>query len=240
MSFLSIAKPGNCRIQLVRSPAQGPAPSAAFAEGRFTSMEATLRRTVYFFWVTTLGDYFNDMHCYDPAKKVWAKVALDGDKLPEITDHTIVSFKKYLLIFGGSNGREKFNSLYKIDTSNLNIKLMEEYGEIPIPRFGHTAVVYKNSLYVFGGWNGYETLDDLYQYSFISNFWYLEKISYGVKPPSRYRHASTTIGESMFIFGGINTRQTKFNDLYEYHFPKREWKMVDTYGSTPSPRTFHS
>lgn len=117
---------------------------------------------------------------------------------------------------------------------------MEEYGEIPIPRFGHTAVVYKNSLYIFGGWNGYETLEDLYQYSFISNFWYLEKVFHGVKPPPRYRHASTIIGDSMFIFGGINTRQNKFNDLYEYSFPKREWRLIETNGYQPSPRTFHS
>jgi leucine-zipper-like transcriptional regulator 1 len=107
---------------------------------------------------------------------------------------------------------------------------MEEFGEIPVPRFGHSAVIYKNSLYVFAGWNGHETLDDLYQYSLSSNFWYLEKPKYGQKPMSRYRHSSSVIGNSMFVFGGINTQSRKFNDLFEYNFLRREWRLIEAYG----------
>lgn len=197
---------------------------------------------IYFYggYTQKNGDYFNDFYCYDPSQKTWKELTLTGKNSRGITDHSMLAFKKYLLIFGGCDGREKYNSLYRIDTSTLTIRQMDEYGEVPIPRFGHTAILYKNSFYIFGGWNGYETQDDLYQYSFISNFWYLEKICYGQKPPARYRHAATVIGDSMFIFGGINSRQAKFNDQYEYCLTKREWKQIEGYGMLPAPRTFHS
>jgi hypothetical protein len=59
-------------------------------------------------------------------------------------------------------------------------------------------------MYIFGGWNGTDTLDELYTYSYISNFWYEEKLVSGTRPPSRYRHASTIIGNSMYICGGVD------------------------------------
>jgi Kelch motif len=59
-------------------------------------------------------------------------------------------------------------------------------------------------MYVFGGWNGADTLDELCTYSFLSNYWYQERIQSGPKPASRYRHASVVIGSSMFIFGGVD------------------------------------
>ena len=73
----------------------------------------------------------------------------------------------------------------------------------------------------------------------VSNYWYLEKQAVGSRPQARYRHASTVIGGSIFIFGGINKEQRKFNDLYEYNVARKEWRLVQTCGTIPSPRTFH-
>jgi len=92
-------------------------------------------------------------------------------------------------------------------------------------------------MYVFGGWDGFKTLDELYTYSFASNYWYLEKVRN--KPPSRYRHSSTLIGSSVFIFGGVDANMIRYNDLYEYNCETREWKFIETAGNTPSARTFH-
>jgi hypothetical protein len=94
-------------------------------------------------------------------------------------------------------------------------------------------------MYIFGGWNGTDTLDELYTYSFLSNYWYQERSVTGSKPPSRYRHASTVIGSSMFIFGGVDKNQTRYDDLFEFNFERREWRSIETYGNIPTPRTFH-
>ena len=43
----------------------------------------------------------------------------------------------------------------------------------------------------------------------------------------------------MYVFGGVDQQQTRFNDLYRFNFQKREWTKVITSGCLPSPRTFH-
>lgn len=158
----------------------------------------------------------------------------------------MVKFKNFLLIFGGCEDESKFNELFKINLKDNTIQKIQGYGEIPAAKFGHSANVVGTSMYVFGGWNGFETQDDLYQFSLsktwcdsVSNFWYYEKTCTGAKPSPRYRHASTRIGNSIFIFGGINQHQQKFNDLHEYNVATKDWCLIETYGSVPSPRTFH-
>ena len=60
-------------------------------------------------------------------------------------------------------------------------------------------------------------------------------------PKPRYRHSSCVVGTSMFTFGGINEKQIKFNDMFEYQFRKGEWRQVKlSPKSLPSARTFHT
>lgn len=91
-----------------------------------------------------------------------------GCPLPRRTDHTISKFKNNLYIFGGTDSKSKSNELYKINLTNRTIRIVEEFGDIPMPRFGHTATVVGTSMYVFGGWDGKETQDELYHFSFSS------------------------------------------------------------------------
>jgi hypothetical protein len=43
----------------------------------------------------------------------------------------------------------------------------------------------------------------------------------------------------MFVFGGVDDRKCRFNDLFSFHFQKREWQCVQVTGCIPSARTFH-
>ena len=43
----------------------------------------------------------------------------------------------------------------------------------------------------------------------------------------------------MFIFGGIDQNQERFNDINEFHFDNQTWTRVLATGSSPSTRTFH-
>ncbi len=40
----------------------------------------------------------------------------------------------------------------------------------------------------------------------------------GQMPSHRYRHTAVTLGTSMFVFGGIDCFQKRFNDLYMLDF----------------------
>ena len=43
----------------------------------------------------------------------------------------------------------------------------------------------------------------------------------------------------MFIFGGIDQNQERFNDINEFNFDSQMWTRVIAAGATPSTRTFH-
>jgi hypothetical protein len=87
----------------------------------------------------------------------------------------------------------------------------------PKLRFGHTAIVHQNLMYVFGGWDGNVTLNDLNAFDFQNNVWYLMANVKG-QIKGRYRHSATATETSMFIFGGIDQYQERFNDIHEFVF----------------------
>lgn len=43
----------------------------------------------------------------------------------------------------------------------------------------------------------------------------------------------------MYIHGGIDQQQERFNDIYEFVFDTKTWTRIITFGTAPSKRTFH-
>jgi N-acetylneuraminic acid mutarotase len=80
------------------------------------------------------------------------------------TDHTAVLYEGSMYIFGGYDGRSRFNDLYKFKLRQKKYKWsrVKAEGTIPLNRFGHSACVCSNSMFVIGGWNGHDTMDDVY------------------------------------------------------------------------------
>ena len=94
-------------------------------------------------------------------------------------------------------------------------------------------------MFIIGGWNGHDTMDDIYQYSFPSNLWFEIRRLKGVRPKPRYRHSAVVMKKTIFIFGGVDTSQQRFNDLFSYEVETRKWSEIDTSGVVPQQRTFH-
>ena len=186
------------------------------------------------------GVYYNDLYRFDTNTNMWTKLFCTGD-IPTIrTDHTAVLYNNTIYIFGGYDGKTRFNDLKGCKLENYEWKNQCENGLQPLPRFGHTAVVYNDSMYVFGGWDGHETLEDLYQYNFTTGFWYELKRTVGNRPSPRYRHSCVVFSGSLFIFGGVDKSQRRFNDLHEYSIQHKEWIGKRVEGQIPSQRTFHT
>ena len=108
----------------------------------------------------------------------------------------------------------------------------------PKLRFGHSSIVHTNLMYVFGGWDGNVTLNDLNVFNLDTCQWFqLTSVKGQIK--GRYRHSATKTETSMFIFGGIDQTQERFNDIHEFQFETQAWARVISTGNPPSPRTFH-
>mmetsp|Transcript_8304 Transcript_8304/g.16372 ORF Transcript_8304/g.16372 Transcript_8304/m.16372 type:complete len:738 (+) Transcript_8304:1846-4059(+) len=196
---------------------------------------------LYFFGGYTKkdGTYFNDLVCYDVNTYQWTTPNTTGRAPTPRTDHTVVGYENCLYVFAGYDGRTRYNDLYKVNVDTQDWELTNPGGAAPLTRFGHTAVVFNHSMYVFGGWDGHETLDDLYQYSFASNIWYEVRRVQGIKPNPRYRHSMAVFGKSLFVFGGVDKQQVRYNDLYEFNTDTKEWSLKHASGQMPTSRTFH-
>eukprot|EP00929_Paragymnodinium_shiwhaense_P013396 TRINITY_DN121257_c0_g1_i1.p1 TRINITY_DN121257_c0_g1~~TRINITY_DN121257_c0_g1_i1.p1 ORF type:complete len:780 (+),score=173.99 TRINITY_DN121257_c0_g1_i1:233-2572(+) len=215
-------------------PVSGHAPSA-----RSGSKAVVCRDSIFFFGGYTKkdGDYFNDLFEFNIPRAHWTRV--DSSMRPSVrTDHSCVVYEGSLFIFGGFDGKSRFQDLHQYDVDIKEWTEIPTTDNSPLGRFGHTAVCYKSGMFVFGGWNGHDTLDDLYEFSFTTQQWYSVP-GRGDVPPSRYRHSMVVHGCCAFIFGGVDKRQARFADLCEFSFDTRNWSRVKTLGDTPSARTFH-
>jgi hypothetical protein len=197
------------------------------------------RDKIYFFGGYTKkdGDYFNDLYEFDIPRAHWTLI--EAPNRPTVrTDHSCVVYETSLYIFGGFDGRSRFQDLHQYNIEERDWSEIPATDNVPMGRFGHSACMYKTSMFILGGWNGHDTLDDLYEFSMTTSNWYSVP-GRGDVPPSRYRHSAVVYGCCMFLFGGVDKRQARFADLCEFNFDTRSWSKLKTYGDPPSARTFH-
>eukprot|EP00439_Symbiodinium_sp_Y106_P044803 s4236_g5.t1 len=93
-------------------PVTGSPPSA-----RSGSKAVVCRDSIFFFGGYTKkdGDYFNDLFEFNIPKAHWTR--LDAAQIPSVrTDHSCVVFEASLYIFGGFDGRTRFQDLHLFNT----------------------------------------------------------------------------------------------------------------------------
>ncbi|CAD7937823.1 unnamed protein product [Amoebophrya sp. A25] len=195
--------------------------------------------TIFFFGGYTKkdGEYFCDLYQFHIPTAQWRTIDPSGVVPPARTDHSCCNFGPSLYIFGGFDGKSRFDDLQKFSI-DLNRWERIKGDNQPMGRFGHSACMYGSSMFVFGGWNGHDTLDDLTEFSTTTQQWFPVP-GRGEVPTSRYRHSAIVYGCCMFIFGGVDKRQARFSDLLEFNFDTRTWSRLETMGDPPSARTFH-
>ena len=152
----------------------------------------------------------------------------------------LVRHQKNLYVFGGQGERRTiFNDLHRFSLEKGVWKQIKTEGAIVKGRFGHTASVYKDSMFIFGGWDGWACLDDFLEYSFTTNIFYEIRRASGKRPSPRYRHDSIVINKKLYVYGGVDHHQKRFNDLSEFCFEQKTWTSVSFPGCIPSKRSFH-
>ncbi len=202
---------------------------------------------LYFFggYQRKIGNYFNDLFYFDLDGSKWTNIPHNANTASDVpsprTDHTVVLFEGSIYVFGGYDGKSRFNDLFKckLRGGKHNWKRIDAEGTVPLNRFGHAAVVVKNSMFVIGGWNGHDTMDDIYQYNFISKLWFDIRRIKGVRPTPRYRHSAVNYKNQIIIFGGVDTSKQRFNDLFIFDTSTRLWEEIKASGVLPLQRTFH-
>jgi len=144
--------------------------------------------------------------------KMWEEVKIP---LPELTEHSMVTYNGFGYVFGGYGNHNYSNQLIQVDFNDKKSRVMKTTGSVPSPRSAHSAVVYLNYMIIYGGWTYSEgSYNDLFVLDFNTFHW--EKIvCSGSAMPKVRAHACTMSGSDMYIFGGYNNDK-HFEDILKY------------------------
>lgn len=173
--------------------------------------------------------YLDDYFIYNFHQKEWARVEVSGKQQQPRAFHTAVFWKDRMYIFGGCNGRGRFNRLFSIALDGHSQQY--DVSNMPATRYCHSATVFEGRMYVFGGKcggrNSNKRLDDLWVYSFEAGLW-SHVDSSGNGPSPRSAHAAFTYGRTMTIFGGRSDQGECCEDLYSFHYDTNVWRKIET------------
>lgn len=68
------------------------------------------------------GDYYNDLFAYDLQAKSWEEIACTGVAPSQRTDHSCVQYDGSMYVFGGYDGKTRYNDLYKCSIKSKKFK----------------------------------------------------------------------------------------------------------------------
>jgi len=206
------------------------------------------------------GGNWSDIYFLSTTQPDKGWMILEDDKaIPQRNAHTMTNIGGIMYVYGGWNGTEYFGDTWWFDTSALYLKPYTNWSRSfsnanPPPRNSHSAVAFGGQLVIFGGFSHNTSqgsvfctnplddcvyYNDVWIYSPYADKW-TQLMPSGVKPPARWGHSASVIGENMYIFGGTNAAGATLNDLWAYNFPYGVWQKLSPSGSTPGARYAHT
>jgi len=143
--------------------------------------------------------------------------------------HTVVAWRKYVILFGGRSDSKVCNTIYMFDTNTLKWTKFKNVltdaaalaaglkpghdedppgdhavtGQIPMARDGHSACVIDDDMYIYGGYveSAHQFCSDVYKLDLVNMAWQLVR-AVGESPKYRDFHTATAIGKKIYVFGG--------------------------------------
>eukprot|EP00760_Papus_ankaliazontas_P017510 PhM_4_TR17298/c0_g1_i2/m.63908 len=186
--------------------------------------------------------YMDDLYRFDIPTATWHLIPTSGDKPCARAFHSTVLYNAQMYIFGGCNGKGRFNRIFRMDPETGACCILNGTGDPPATRYCHTGVLYKSQMVVFGGKcggrNSGKRLSDLFSFDFMTGSW-SNCVQHGDVPESRSAHTSVVSGQKMLMFGGRNAHGDCCSDLYEFNLETDTWRRVELH-STLFARARHS
>ncbi|MCX5726889.1 MAG: hypothetical protein NT030_06950, partial [Candidatus Saganbacteria bacterium] len=196
---------------------------------------------LYIFGGRNNTTFYNDLRSYNPVSKIWS--TLSQTEAPSVrAGHTAIwdNSKERMLVFGGYDGANYFNSLYAVDLTAVTSATWAEIITSPCPpkRQGHSAVwdATNKKMYIYGGYDGTTYLNDLWCFDATNDTWQqLNSSSSG-----RYYHSAVwdDFNNRMLVFGGL-TASGKTEQLLAFYPDKNngsgEWETLQESNETTNP-----
>ncbi|KAG2393949.1 hypothetical protein C9374_003713 [Naegleria lovaniensis] len=190
------------------------------------------------------GEVLADLWSFNIASQTWTLLNQTGEVQGPIFDMGCATTDKYLYVFHGKTSRLNQQSLFKkiirvdlpLNSNTVRWKVIND--NLPNPRSNSQVVSFSNYIIYFGGFGLDYDFNDLYSFNVLSTS--LVKVNRDFRsPPSLYAHSMSTLGDSVYLFGGFTSDDTASDALYRYSISKEGWTFVDT-SIRPHARAFHS
>lgn len=110
-----------------------------------------LGSSMYIFGGSNGKSPLNDMFSFNLSLRNWSKIPATGE-IPSCREgHSSIGLEdRYILVFGGWNGKTIFNNLFLFDNDNNFWKKIECENELT-GRESHSCSLVKDYIYIFGG-----------------------------------------------------------------------------------------
>mmetsp|Transcript_6723 Transcript_6723/g.7624 ORF Transcript_6723/g.7624 Transcript_6723/m.7624 type:complete len:389 (+) Transcript_6723:190-1356(+) len=190
------------------------------------------------------SQYLQDFFAFSFADKSWRQIEMSGEVQMPRAFHTAVFYNDQLHIFGGCNGRGRFNKLFSIDpTGRCSMFSPPPNAKVPLTRYCHSATLFEGKMYVFagkcGGRNSNKRLKDMMAFDFATKTW-IEVEQVGADVPARSAHAAFTCGRRMVMFGGRSSEGECCEDIYHFSYDTCMWQKIETNHGPLFGRARHS
>jgi len=190
------------------------AASPIVRDGHATS---ALKGFVFMFGGWDEKHYFNDLHVFDTTKLVatggtgnnfdlikWTELKTITDTpLPGVRNsHSMVTIGSSLIVYGGfSHDVENHGTWVYCDKEEHGCIIYDDIWSLNIPgKLNYQSSNVQWTKLLPGGEDG--------------------------KPQGRWEHDAATIGDEMYVFGGLNADKELLNDLWAYSNSRNEWRRL--------------
>lgn len=207
----------------------------------------------------------DDFYSFDFLTSTWEEVEVLGDVKPGCRENNgvvISDSSRSIILFGGYNGSNWLNDLWKFDIDSKRWTCIQETGSSsgideanaaigfgggpvttagskrPTPRFGYVSVVHNNKLILWGGFDGAGWMNDMFVFCFDTLTWSQIEQN-GTLPSVRSCPAWAKDDKYVYIQGGYDGMERK-DDFFACSLDNYTWQQMPSLGSTPSPRYYHS
>jgi hypothetical protein len=177
-------------------------------------------------------------------------VQTTGEIPPPRVGHATVLVANVLILWGGDTkvraDDKQDEGLYLLNLSTREWTRVRPSSDGPnsgpVGRYGHTVSIVGSRFYVFGGQVDGTFMNDIWSFDLNSlkttPTWELLQPRSGL-PPKRTGHASVTVKDKVYIFGGTDG-QYHYNDTWCYDVTTNEWSELSCIGYIPVPREGHA
>eukprot|EP00300_Choanocystis_sp_HF-7_P001618 c112_g1_i1.p1 GENE.c112_g1_i1~~c112_g1_i1.p1 ORF type:complete len:907 (-),score=158.59 c112_g1_i1:54-2750(-) len=141
---------------------------------------------------------------------------------------------KQVLMWGGQVGDKPLDDMWVFDVTASQWFLQAQHGIRPGPRHSHAMASTLDGAFLFGGFEPCEGVaafsSELWFWSFVNQTWtrlpMILDTGLEAGPAGRTQHTMVTIGESLFVFGGVGNEGVPFSDLWRYSISTGIWHKL--------------